>query len=617
MSARKSNLAEAVRTSLRLLDRRDRRLLGAAIAAQMSTSLLDLVGVILLGVVGALAVSAGNGQAPPAPVERVVSAVGLGGSSDATAIILLAASAALLLLAKSTLSIVLLRRVYRFLARQETMLSARLTRALLSQPLTFLQRRSSQQTASGLIQGANAATIMVLGQTVVAAAEIALLTVLSVALFAVNPVIALGAVLFFAAIGGLLQKGLGQRNADFASQRRQADVSTSIAIQETIGAYREITVAHRRSLYVNRLHTLRNSAAEAAAGSQLIGMMPKFVSEVALVVGASALAGILFMTQPIPVAAGTFAMFLAAATRAMPSLLRLQSAALQIRFAGAWANSAATLAEDLASSGADLHMPQPEDTGSAPGPDGDFVPRITLRDITFSYDGNAPALRGIDITVTEGQSVALVGRSGAGKSTLADVILGVLEPDTGEVLVGGVRPMDAVARWPGMIAYVPQDVMLSDDTLRANVALGIPTDRVDDAAVWDALRAAHLEQYVHTLPDGLETQIGERGLRLSGGQRQRLGIARALYTGPRLLVLDEATSALDAETEQTITAMLEDLEHHVTTVIIAHRLSTVRHADLVVYLGDGRTMAAGTFDEVCEQVPALRRQADLMGLRPT
>ena len=214
-----------------------------------------------------------------------------------------------------------------------------------------------------------------------------------------------------------------------------------------------------------------------------------------------------------------------------------------------------------------------------------------------------------------GQSVALVGRSGSGKSTLADLILGVLEPDAGTVSVGGLPPGNAVSRWPGGIGYVPQDVMLVNDSVRNNVALGLHRDLIDDDRVWEALSRAHLADFFSEQPDSLDIQIGERGLRLSGGQRQRLGIARALFTRPRLIVLDEATSALDAETEKAITTTLAELENDVTTIVVAHRLSTVRHADLVVYLRDGAIDAAGTFDEVCALVPALQRQAELMGLR--
>jgi ABC-type multidrug transport system fused ATPase/permease subunit len=335
---------------------------------------------------------------------------------------------------------------------------------------------------------------------------------------------------------------------------------------------------------------------------------------VALILGAFALAAVLFSSQPLAVAAGTFAIFLAAATRIMPSLLRLQSAALAIRAAAGEAAPTFALADSLDYSGIEV---QSRGSTYARQPDDypDFAPSISLRDVTFTYPSSErPALGGVSVDISPGHSLALVGSSGAGKSTLADVILGVLSPQEGDVAVGGLPPGEAVQRWPGGIGYVPQDVMLSNDSLRANVALGIPGEFVEESLVWDALRMAHLDEFVRALPEGLDTQIGERGLRLSGGQRQRLGIARALFSQPRLLVLDEATSALDAETEHAITEMLDELGDTVTTVVVAHRLSTVRHCDLVAYLEDGRILAAGTFTDVRALVPAMERQATLMGL---
>lgn len=609
---------ETVRASLRLLDQRDRRLIGLSVAVQMVTSVLDLVGVALIGVVGALAVATVGGQPPPKRVMAIISGFGGGAMSETARIAVFAGAAAVLLLAKSVLSPFITARALNFLARREALVSGRLARELLSRPLTFVQKRSSQETAGALLQGANQATIGVLGQMVVGASEIALLAMLSVALFIVNPVVALGSIAFFILVGVVLQRVMGLRAAAYGASRYSADVASLVAVQEALGCYREITVADRRSLYVGRIQDLRAQAARAAAGLQLVNMLPKYVSEVALVAGAFSLAGALFATQPIPVAAGTFALFLAAATRVMPSLLRLQTATLTIRSAAGSAEATFALAEDLDNP---LKAPHEEDEHenirrSLVSDHPDFRPTIGLKNVTITYPGaGAPAVRDFSIAVMPGQSVALVGRSGAGKSTLADVILGVLQPDAGEVTVGGLPPGDAVRRWPGGIAYVPQDVMLVNDSVRANVALGLPRDAVDDDRVWEALRRARLIDYVQEQTESLDTQIGERGLRISGGQRQRLGIARALFTRPRLLVLDEATSALDAETEQAITTTLEELEEDVTTVIIAHRLSTVRHTDLVVYLEEGTALARGTFDQVCADVPALARQAELMGLR--
>lgn len=601
-----------IRASLRLLDLHDRRLLWVATALQMTTAVLDFLGVVLVGLAGTLSFAMVAGQAPPRFVTELASTVGLGGLAGGALLATLAAAAAVFLLAKSIVSPLLLARVFRFLARREAMVSARLTKELLSRPLSFVQQRSTQETARALVRGPHNAIGIVLGQMVVGLSDLALLAVLAVPLLLINPSVALGAILFFAVVAGGLHWVLGTRADRFGSQGSRVDDLLSLrTVQEALGAYREITVADRRSFYVDRLRILRDRSAESAVGARVVGMLPKYVSEAGLVLGAMALAAVLFTTQPVAVAAGTFAVFIVAATRVVPALLRVQGAALSIRAAAGPADPTFLLAEDLGHP-----TNQQEVTPRAPATGHrDFVPSITLRDVRFAYPSEVePALHDITLAVAPGQTAALVGSSGAGKSTLADVILGVLRPDSGEALVGGIPPGDAVSRWPGAIAYVPQTVMMAEASVRANVALGLPARLIDDASVWEALGRAQLADFVRAKPQGLDTLIGEQGLRLSGGQRQRLGIARALFTRPRLLVLDEATSALDAETEQAITAILDDLDEGVTVVIIAHRLSTVRHADQVVYLEGGGVVAAGAFTEVCSKVPALHRQAGFMGL---
>lgn len=612
------NVRRAVRASLHLLDRRDRRLLILSIAIQMATSALDLIGVTLIGMVGALSVATVQNQPPPKLVSTAVSYLGFEHVSNAALLGGLAGSAAIVLLTKSVVSPLLMARVFRFLARRQALVMARLTKELLSRPLTLIQERSSQQTAGALLQGAAAATIGVLGQTVIAGSEIALLTVLAVSLVVADPTIAVLTVCFFAALAAALHKVLGDRAGHFGAEMRESDIESLSAVQEALGTYREIIVADRRSLFVDRIQHLRGRSAVASAGVQVSALMTKYIAEGALVLGAFSVATVLFATQPVPVAAGKFALFLAVATRIMPALLRLQNAVLVIRTASETAAPTYRLAEDL---GNPLDVPDPAEVqetirAALRREHPDFVPCIEAKGVSFRYPGTtASAVTDVTFSVWKGQSLAIVGPSGAGKSTLADLILGVVKPDSGEMTVGGIPPSDAVRRWSGGIAYVPQEVTLVNGSVRANVTLGLPREVVDDDLVWDALGRAHLADHVRLQPQALDTQIGERGLRLSGGQRQRLGIARALFTRPQLVVLDEATSALDPQTERAITDTLDALEESVTTVIVAHRLSTVRNADLVLYLENGRIEARGSFDEVCDLVPAFHRQAALMGLR--
>ncbi len=615
-------VGRAIRASLRLLDRRDRRLLGLSIAIQMASAGLDLLGVLLIGLVGALSVTVVQSQPPPPAVSRVVDALGLPDFSGQELVLVLAGAAAFVLLFKSVVSSYLTRRVFKFLANRQAVVSARLTRELLAQPLTFLLQRSSQETAYALTSGAGQATMAILGQVVIALTELALLVVLGTALLFLDPIITLGAVIFFTLISLILQRALGSWATGIGGAAAKADIESLDAIQEAFAAYREITVSKRREFYVARIEDLRWRAAQVAADMQFIGLFPKYMFEAALVIGAFVLAGVLFSTKDSVSAIGSLALFLAAGSRVMPSLLRLQGAALTLRGAAGAASPTFALADELENGRSQVGESNARGMSAAGRPLAtagaypDFRPNVVLEGIDVTYPGAVRrSLEGIDLTVAEGESVALVGPSGAGKSTLVDVILGVLHPDMGTSRLSGLPPMSAVERWPGAIAYVPQTVVLANGTIRQNVTLGLPQQDVDDALVWDALRKAHLAEYLTSHRAGLDTFVGEGGVRLSGGQRQRLGIARALYTRPRLLVLDEATSSLDAETEEAVTQMIRELDDDVTTVVVAHRLSTVRHADKVVYLEDGKLRASGSFADLRRMVPEFEKQAGLLGLR--
>jgi len=615
------SVRQAVKASLQLLSRRDRRILIVVTFAQMATSLLDLAGVLLIGIVAALSVSVVAGGTPPAIVETVVGWLGLGNVSTITAASVLAISAAFLLIFKSAASVILTRRILKFLANRQAMVSGRLASGLLSRPLIQVQQRSSQQTAYALTTGVNQATLMILGQTVVALTEIALLAILAAGLLLLDPVVTIFTIIYFALVALLLQRIMSSWASRLGKYGADAEIASIASVQEALSTYREVTVSNRRPLYVQKFQALRWQAATVQSDLYFMGLVPKYVFEVALVVGACLLAGSQLFLKDAFGAIATIAIFLAAGSRIVPSMLRLQGAGLLIRGAAGNAEVTFQLAADL----------RETDSGLAERPEeyidlasikerlnenySDFDASVCVRNVTVTFLGSdTPALSDVSLDAQQGTSLALVGSTGAGKSTLADVILGVLYPDSGTVTIGGLSPLDAVTRWPGAISYVPQEVAMVNGSVSENVALGLPAAIVDESRVWEALDRAHLGDFLRENREGVNTVIGEGGMKLSGGQRQRLGVARALYTRPKLLVLDEATSALDAETEAAIVSTFLSLEGTVTTITIAHRLATIRQSDQIAFLDDGRITALGTFEVVRATIPQFERQVKLLGL---
>jgi ABC-type multidrug transport system fused ATPase/permease subunit len=536
-------------------------------------------------------------------------------------VISLAFAAATVLVLKSVLGLLLTRRTFRFLANRQAMVAGSIAERLLNRPLLEVQARTSQEISVALTGGVNALTLGILGQAIVIAAELALVTVLFVGLIFVDPLVAAFTVLFFGALVAVLQLLLGSWASNLGRRSTAADIGSISAMQHALRAYREITVSGRRSLFISRFQSLRWDAAKVQSDQFILNQIGKYVFEIALIVGAALLVLFMSLTKDLTAGIAIITVFLAASSRVFPSLLRMQAGLSNIRGAEGIASVTLGLLSDLEAaeriySPPVMHSAEADQFNRSvhegfPG----FVGSVEVASVSLCYRGaSEAALDSVSLEVKANRSVAFVGSTGAGKSTLADVILGVLLPDSGSVRISGVEPYESVRRWPGAMAYVPQDVAVLAGTVRENVALGIPPEFIDEGLVSEALERAHLAEFLSSSRHGIETIVGENGVQLSGGQRQRLGIARALYSRPRLLVLDEATSALDSQTEWLITEALDSLAGDVTLIVIAHRLVTVRRCDQVIYLADGRITGSGTFSEVREQVPDFDRQAELLGL---
>ena len=370
-----------------------------------------------------------------------------------------------------------------------------------------------------------------------------------------------------------------------------------------LDGFREARLTSSANAFIDGFRAARMRYARAARVMGILSDAPRYLLEIGFVVAILGISVILFTTGTPAEALTVLGVFAAASLRALPGLNRVAANLATIRTGRAGLDIISNAIDELDAGG--VHDERPR--SSQP-----FSGDIELRDLSFRYpDSEEFVLREISLDVHENRTTAFVGSSGAGKSTLLDIVLGLLQPTEGEVVVGGRSIAADLAGWYSELGVVPQDVFLLNDTLTSNIAFGIRHDEVDPVRVREVIRMAQLDGLITELPAGLDTVVGERGVRLSGGQRQRIGLARALYRQPRVLVLDEATSALDNVTEHEIAKTLGVLQGTLTIVIVAHRLSTVRHADTLVFLKDGRIEAEGTFEEVRAASPDFARLVEL------
>ena len=601
-----------LRRSLKLLSKNEQKRILLVILLQIAFSILDLIAVAIVGILGSLAITGVGSRKPGNRVEMVLNFLNLQNQSLQTQAAILGIAAATLMILKTIFTVIFARKTVFFLSRRSAIISSRLVARVLSQSLVQLQQKSMQQSLFSVTNGVDIITMGILNTSISMISDIALLIILSAGLFIVDPAIAFSTFLVFGMVGLILYKLMEVRAREIGQEQTQLAIKSNERILEVLNSFREILVRGRRGYYVEEIERIRLGLANLTAERAFMPNISKYVIEITLVIGSLSIGAIQFATNDAPRAVAVLSVFLAASTRISPAVLRLQQGAIAIR--SSIGSSGPTL--DLIEQLEQFSPVQKMSEGNAINTIHDnFISTVSLNEVTFSYPGSSKiAVDRATLKINEGEIIAIVGPSGAGKTTLVDILLGVISPDSGSVRISDLEPQLAVIQWPGAISYVPQDVVITNGTIRENVAMGYPQDLATDDLVYGALETAQLKNLVQGLDLGLENYVGDRGAKLSGGQRQRLGIARALLTNPKLLVLDEATSALDGETENQISSAINELKGSVTVILIAHRLSTVRSADRVIYMQNGKILAEGSFEEVRENVPNFDEQARLMGL---
>lgn len=424
-----------------------------------------------------------------------------------------------------------------------------------------------------------------------------------VAMMLTAPIPTLVLLVYFAGAATVYRRISKPMMTRIGAEMTELSVRTFESAYTVLSGIKAFKLRGNAAYFVAEYEGYRGRTARTERQSTMLTELPKYILEVLFIIGVGVTTVAVFSTdQASGRSLGVLALFVAAGFRVLPGMTRLLGAlngiTIGIPFAQLVVEETAAARELAAETPATTATPEPLPLAGG----------IRLDSLTFRYPGAADdVIRGIDLEIPTGSSVALVGGSGAGKSTLVDLMLGLHVPSSGQISAGGVNVAAHMDRWQANLAMVPQDVYLLDRSLRENIALGVAPELIDEDRIASAVRDAQLTDLVDQLPEGLNTSVGDRGSRLSGGQRQRIGIARALYTNPSLLALDEATSSLDNITERRIADTIERLGGQMTVVIVAHRLSTVRHCDQIVHMADGEVVASGSFAEVQRKSPEFAR----------
>lgn len=488
----------------------------------------------------------------------------------------------------------------RFIYSKQVKLCSRLFRAYLYSPYTFHLQRNSAELIRNLSSDAPVIFNGVLIPGVLALTEITVLACVALLLLFLEPLTSLAAAGSITIATLIFYRIVRIKLSNLGKLRQDTGTKVIKTIHQGLGGVKEAKVLGREQLFIDEYKNYNLYYTNTLQFVQIVSQLPRFFIESIAIVGLILIIlSIIAQGKDLSTLIPTLSLFAAATFRLMPSINRILNAVTQVRFSS---HSVDVIYHDL------MELKGIEKTNlgklswSGAGSKKEILKNtVELGNVVYRYPGSSDAsLKGISLTIPKGKSVGFVGPSGAGKTTIIDVILGLLPPTQGQVLVDDRDIHEDLPSWQRSIGYIPQTIYLCDDTLRNNIAFGIPEDEIEEEWIESAVKSAQLTELVKDLPQGLDTLVGENGVRLSGGQRQRVGIARALYHNPEILVMDEATAALDNQTEAGVMQAVERLSGEKTLIIIAHRLSTVKNCHCLYFMDKGKIVDAGTYEELCQ-----------------
>jgi ATP-binding cassette subfamily C protein len=595
-----------------LLRSREKGVYAFYLVAGSLLSVLDLTGVALSGIIGIYLSSKSFNSDNNLIANKITNLFQISTENEYSVIVSLTFLVLIFFVTKSLLSLWITKRLFKFLTELEKRAIDQLARNIFTGRYEDVSRFGKQDIADTLNRGLSANFTNLLGQWQIIISEVSLVALLLCGLIIINPIFSLVVFGYFLGVAFLVNHFLSPRVEKANYELTELRIESSALIVNSLDLYREYRVYNRVTFLVNKISKLINAYSSKYASDMWMQMMPKYIMEISMLVGIFLM---LLIGQMSDLGSDLYLIlitYFVASARFLPSVLRIQSATYTLKGHHHLAEKFIYLKKTFKNS-------QDNQSAIVENPSSKSQVKsseefIQFCDVSYSFHGEKELsfLHNVDLFIPMRKKVAIVGPSGAGKSTLADLIMGIIQPTTGEILVSAMKLSEWLESNQSAISYLPQESILVEGGLSDNIAFGVSHDSVDSDLLNKLLHDLNLNHLISRGNQKLESI--KESMNLSGGEAQRIGIARALYNRPKLLVMDESTSSLDADSEEVVLKALNNIPEDVTVIMIAHRLSSIRHFDFLIYMESGRIVATGNFEELRSKSAQFDQQARLLGL---
>jgi ABC-type multidrug transport system fused ATPase/permease subunit len=598
---------ESIKKTLKafsILKRRDKRVLAYFATVQFILSFLDLIGIGLIGLLGLMTVAADNPRSNDNFSQKVLEFLNIENLTQNSQLIIIAAMGSTCLILRTILSTIITKKLIYFLSLRSSQCSVELMDSLLNRPFIQIKKIPIHEIIFSVTRGVDIVFMQLIGSTIIIVSDLALFAVLGTALILVDFLTTITAVVLIFVTSIYLYKKSHLSSVELGRFATELNLKSNAQITTAFEGFTDTFVMNKQKFYVTEFSNTRSKLAVASARINFMPYVGKYAIETLIVISALVIGVVQFALKDIETAVGATLVYLAAGGRLAPAILRIQQGFLQITTSLGYTETTVKLLTES-------HQQKNRIVEIEISEKRNFIPTVSFHDVTFQYDSqNKKILDSVSFDIKQGETIAILGKSGAGKSTLVNVILGLITPDSGTCKVSSKEPSIAIKVWPGSVAYVPQDVILESSSIREVLTNGVDIDQYDEKTIWASLEIAQIADFVKTLPEGLDYKIEERSSSLSGGQKQRLGIARALMTNPKLLVLDEFTSSLDVETELKLVEILHAIKGDVTTIIVSHKLNSLKFVDRIFYLSDNSFEIFDDLENLFARYPKLENNTE-------